>query len=121
MDGLERAKTLDVLALALMALSYIFRMPWLLGVAFLLLLGNIFETRLTDLLARSWMRLASLLGGINTRILLAIAFYLILTPISLLYRLANRDAADHFLRNRRPSYWERVSRSHEKSYFEKLW
>lgn len=53
---------------------------------------------------RGWMRFAALLGAINSRILLALIFYSIITPYGLLTRLFGRDV----LRRRGPrrtTYW----------------
>lgn len=67
-----------------------------------------------------WMRLAHALGWINSRILLALLFYLLITPIGLIQRLSGRDA----LRRRSPvsaSYWiPRPSPKQSKEQFEKL-
>ena len=40
----------------------------------------------------AWMRLAFVLGWINTRILLGIVFYVLLMPLGLAFRLFSRDA-----------------------------
>ena len=40
---------------------------------------------------RWWMRLAEILGWINTRIILVIIFFLIVTPLGLLMRLFRRN------------------------------
>jgi hypothetical protein len=57
---------------------------------------------------RGWMRLAEVLGWINTRILLTVIFYLVVTPIGLVMRLARRSPLD--LRQRE-SYWAEPPRS----------
>ena len=38
-----------------------------------------------------WMRIGSVLGWINTRIILAIGFYLVFTPMGILMRLLGKD------------------------------
>ena len=40
---------------------------------------------------RLWMKLAEVLAWINTRILLGVVFYLVVTPIGLIMRLLGRD------------------------------
>jgi hypothetical protein len=68
----------------------------------------------------AWMRLAHALGWVNSRILLALLFYFVMTPIGLAQRLVGRDA----LRRRDPggaSYWiPRPSPKQSKEQFEKL-
>lgn len=44
-----------------------------------------------------WMKLAFLLGWVNSRILLCVIFFLIITPIALIARIFNRDALDRRL------------------------
>ena len=51
---------------------------------------------------RGWMRLAEALGWVNTRILLILIFYLVVTPLGLIMRLFRRDPLDMA---RRDSYW----------------
>ena len=67
-----------------------------------------------------WMRLAHALGWVNSRILLALLFYLVMTPMGLIQRLVGRDA----LRRRGPgysTYWiPRSSPKQSKEQFEKL-
>ena len=40
---------------------------------------------------RLWMKLAEVLAWINTRILLGVVFYLVVTPIGMIMRLLGRD------------------------------
>lgn len=43
---------------------------------------------------RWWRRIGHLLGWINTRILLSLLFWLVLTPVGLVMRLAGKDPLD---------------------------
>lgn len=67
-----------------------------------------------------WMRLAHALGWVNSRILLALIYYLVMAPMGLIQRLVGRDA----LRRRGPasaSYWiPRSSSKQSKEQFERL-
>ncbi|MFH1081388.1 MAG: SxtJ family membrane protein [Pseudomonadota bacterium] len=121
MDRIDTFKTIDVLALALLIAYLAFGLPWLLWIAMLLVFGNAFESRITARVAASWMKVAAVIGNFNTRIILSIMFFVILTPIALAYRLLNRDLVDHFRENRRPSYFDDVHKKYVKSDFEKLW
>jgi len=53
----------------------------------------------------AWMKLAFVLGWINTRIILIIAFYLVFTPVALLLRMFGKDILDKGIDNSRNSYW----------------
>ena len=52
-----------------------------------------------------WMRLAFVLGWINTRLILFILFYLVFTPIGLVMRLFGKDLLERKIDKRKESYW----------------
>ena len=52
-----------------------------------------------------WMKIAFVLGWINTRILLLAMFYLVCAPIGLVLRLMGKDLLDRSLEPGSPSYW----------------
>lgn len=79
--------------------------PWLLLALLLLLVAWRAPRRLTPL-ARGWLRLGHLLGHINTRIILGLVFFLLITPLALLMRLFGRDAL-RLKRTAARSYWLR--------------
>ena len=54
-------------------------------------------------LYNAWMRLAEVLGWINTRILLTLIFYLVVTPIGVVMRLFRRSPLA--LEERNGSFW----------------
>jgi len=53
-----------------------------------------------------WMKFAFILGWFNTRLLLCVFFYLILSPIGLLMRLFKIDLLDRRFNRTRQSYWK---------------
>lgn len=55
----------------------------------------------------AWMTFAFLLGWINTRLILGIFFYLILTPIGLILRLTGKDLLDKKFDRGAETYWKR--------------
>lgn len=121
MNRLDTLKTITVLTLALLIAYWIFEASWLLWLAVLFTLGNAFESRITTAIARYWMRFASFLGGVNSKIILWFMFFVVLTPIAFLYRPFNRDKVDHFRANRQQSTFEDVEKSFGPEDFEKLW
>lgn len=56
----------------------------------LVVLGSLRPTLLT-LPSDAWWAFAGVLGWINSRVLLSLAFFLVLTPLSLIWRLIGRD------------------------------
>ena len=58
---------------------------------------------------RVWMRIGSVLGWINTRIILAIGFYLVFTPIGVIMRIVGKDPLHRKFHSNITTY--RVSRT----------
>ncbi len=54
-----------------------------------------------------WMKFAFVLGWINTRILLGLFFYLVVTPIGLGMRLFGKDLLDEKIERSQASYWQK--------------
>ncbi len=64
---------------------------WAIGLGgFLIVLGAILPQILAPI-HKGWMWVGHILGWINTRILLGIVFYLLITPIGLVFRLMGKD------------------------------
>jgi hypothetical protein len=57
-----------------------------------------------------WMRLAFVLGWVNTRLILCILFYLVFTPIGLAMRLFGADLLDKKIDKNKASYWHKKER-----------
>jgi len=52
-----------------------------------------------------WMKLAFILGWINTRLILLVIFYLVVTPMGLVTKLFGIDLLDLRIDKRKVSYW----------------
>ena len=59
-----------------------------------------------------WMRFAHLLGWVNTRILLGLFFYLVITPVGIVMRMFGKDLLERKIDLDSASYW--TSREKEK-------
>jgi len=121
MDRIDILKTINVLSLALLICYMLFSSQWLLWLACLFLLGNVFESRITALIAKYWMKFAHYLGIINSKVLLSIIFYAVLTPIALAYRRFNRSIVNHFRTDACKSYFDDTNKSYHKEDFERSW
>ncbi|MDD5128605.1 MAG: SxtJ family membrane protein [Candidatus Omnitrophica bacterium] len=53
-----------------------------------------------------WMKLAFILGWLNTRFLLIVLFYLVLTPIGLMIKLFGIDLLERKINKDRKTYWK---------------
>jgi multisubunit Na+/H+ antiporter MnhG subunit len=56
-----------------------------------------------------WMRLAFILGWVNTRLILIILFYLVFTPLALLMRLFKIDLLER--KNKDITYWKKKEKT----------
>jgi hypothetical protein len=64
---------------------------WALAPGLVLVLGALIVPRILAPVHRAWMALGDALGWVNTRILLGVVFYGLVTPIGLVMRLRGRD------------------------------
>lgn len=79
---------------------------WLLGLSCGFLLAALIVPRVLAPVRRAWMRLAAVLGFINTRILLTVVYAALITPLALLMRLFGRRPISLATENP-ASYWRR--------------
>jgi len=64
---------------------------WALGLGALLIVAGLIAPRSLGPAHRLWMAAGEVLGWINTRIILGVVFYCIITPMGLVRRLVHRD------------------------------
>jgi hypothetical protein len=68
----------------------------------------------------AWMGVAFVMGGIVSFLILMIIFYLIITPLALIMRLAGRDELALKRKPGQTSYWTEHPALDDKSYYERL-
>jgi hypothetical protein len=93
--------------------------PVILACAAAFLVAGLFGYRLLRPVYVLWMRLASILAWVNTRVILGIAFFLVLTPIGVLMRLFGKDMLGLTLESKRGSYWVKRDVAYERQQTEK--
>ena len=71
---------------------------------FLFLSGLIAPTKLKPTYA-VWMKLAHVLAYVNTRIIISLIFFLVITPIGIIIRLIKADLLHEKFQPDAPSYW----------------
>lgn len=70
---------------------------------------------------RGWMAFAGVLHAISSRVLLALIFFGMVTPLGILMRLTGRDRL-HLGKAKQDSFWEpREQRTFDKDYFLRPW
>ena len=72
---------------------------------FLLILSGLIIPQLLRPLNKAWMILAILLGWVMTRVILTIFFYIVITPVGLIARIAQKEFLDLKTDKNQESYW----------------
>ena len=95
---------------------------WLWGIGLLfLILGFILPSVLRPIY-KIWMLLAFFIGGIVSRVILTVLFYVVLTPTGLVLRLFGKDILDEKFDKKRKSYWVKKDLSgHTKEQYGKMY
>ncbi len=83
---------------------------WPLAGGFLFLLLGLFGYPILRPVYIAWMKFAFVLAWINTRIILGLFFFLVLTPIGLAMRFAGKDLLDKRMDRSAKSYWVKRQR-----------
>ena len=94
---------------------------WLTGTtSVILILAGLFSRTGSRKFFYLWMRLGNTLGYINSRILLSVVYFLIITPYGITLRLFGRDSMRR-RKARKKSYWIPRSRKNQtRQQFERL-
>ena len=79
--------------------------PWPVAAAALFAVSGVAAPRLLRPVYVAWMKLAFVLGWVNTRVLLSVFYYLVLTPLGTLLRLFGKDFLDERIDRTASSYW----------------
>lgn len=108
MNPQKALETLAVLALVCLAAGMFFDVAALSAAALALLFTGLFLKPLSVRIAGLWLRFAGLIGAFNSRVILTVIFFVVLTPLAFVYRLFHGD----FMNLRRhdddgKSYWSR--------------
>lgn len=77
------------------------------GAGVLLILFGLILPNILKPLNKIWMTLAVILGWFMSRVILIILFYLIITPIGFLLKIAGKDFLNLQTDNDKNSYWEK--------------
>ena len=79
---------------------------WAIGLGgALIMLGGVFPSALATF-HRGWMQIGHILGWINTRILLSLVYYGLITPMGILFRLMEKDMMRKTFVQDSPTYRE---------------
>jgi hypothetical protein len=87
----DRYKTILVIVTGLLALSLAFHVSWLAKVAVLVGIISVFFSPAAQAIEWAWLKLALLLGWVNSRILLSLVYFIFLLPLAWVSRLFTKD------------------------------
>jgi len=83
-----------VLAIGLVVIYCLKPLPVLLYIAFSVLALTAIHIRLAKIIAQTWLKIGKVLGIINSRIILSLFYFLVLTPVSLSRKLFSKRKQD---------------------------
>jgi len=76
---------------------------------FIIAAGLLFITAIVPAILKPlyifWMKLAFVLSWINTRLILILTYYLLITPIGIIIRVFGKDLLDRAIKKDKDSYW----------------
>ena len=84
---------------------------YLISIGLIFLVLGLLNSKILTPLNKAWVKLGEILGRIIAPIVMAIVYFLILTPISLLVRLFGKDLIGMKLSNDIKSYWVKRKKS----------
>ena len=79
--------------------------PWFWGIAIVVLLSSIVSPRILRPVYNVFIKIAHALGWFNTRLILIVVYYVLLTPIGLIMRVFGKDPLDKKIDKDVDSYW----------------
>ncbi|MCA1802884.1 MAG: SxtJ family membrane protein [Rhodothermaceae bacterium] len=102
----KQLETILVVSTALLLFFLIFNVSWLLYSAFALSLLALISRSFSYWFTRGWLGFSEILGFVMSRLIMTLLYFLVLTPIALLYRAFNKDPLQlNHNRNRSGSYY----------------
>lgn len=114
-------ETIAVLAVALLVFSYIFRKDGFILAALALLFTGLFFKSAAAGVSSLWLRFAELLGTFNTRLILGLVYFLVLTPMAVAFRLFTRKHANSPRPDSDKSYFTVREHTYAAADLEKMW
>ena len=120
-DKFKQLETMAVLSLACLLFGIFLKVALLLYGGVVLLFTGLFLKRVSGILAGAWLQFATLLGAINTKILLSVMFYLFLTPLAWMFRQFKGDILHLVRKENVVTYWTKHEKEYTPADLEKMW
>jgi hypothetical protein len=117
-EKIDTYKTIQVLALACLVIWFLSKNTgWAYASIALLLLPLVFY-RAAYWITWLWLEFSHILGAINSRIILSVIFFLVLTPLALIYRLMGNKI---YAKPKSPTYFSERLHKYTSKDLEKSW
>jgi hypothetical protein len=118
---LTEVETLSVIALFLLVLNLRFPHTALVVAAAALLIIGLFVRPVASVMTTILIRLSTLLGTINSKIILFLVYFLFLTPLAIVFRLFAKNPLQLKKTPGQRSMYQSREHVFEKSDFDKMW
>ncbi len=116
----KQFETINICALFVLILFLITGKVFLLYIGMGLLVISVLIKPLGRLFANAWLKLSLVIGTFNSRVLLTIFFFIVLTPLALVRRIFRRDLLD-IKKVETDTYWKTVDREFDRSSLDRIW
>lgn len=93
--------------------------PYLLGVSGFFAIFAVFAPMALLPVYRLWVKFAMAMAWFNTRLLLCMVYYLIITPVALFMRVLGKDPLDRKIDKNAVTYWKKREPTGDLSRYEK--
>lgn len=120
MQNQDRYKTILVIVTGLLVIAWIFKLELLTKIAILIGLVSVFIPIAARGIEWVWLKLAHVLGWVNSKILLSLIFFIFLLPIAWISRLFTKDPLKLNGRQLKTLYAER-NHLYKKEDLENIW
>ena len=78
---------------------------YIIGISGIFLVLGIFNSKILSPFNKVWIKLGELLGTIIAPIVMALVYFVVLTPISLIVRISGKDLLELKFLKKRETYW----------------
>lgn len=121
MDRSKKNEAILVIVTGLIILHFIFNTQILLAVALVIAVLSLMSDFIRDKIIWLWIKLAEWLGFVNSKILLSLIFFLILTPVALIFRLTGKDPMQLKRKKDSKSFYIERNHTYTKEDLQHIW
>lgn len=117
----EELETVTVLAVFMLLLHLYTHRQGFSHAALALLIAGLFVKPVARVISRAWLGFAGFIGTLNSKVILAIVFFLLLTPLAMIYRLFSDNPLQLGNCRDKDSLYKERNHRYNSADFEKMW